>query len=163
MRRIICRLKHELEFILQNSACVAVTVFICAIGGILLWINGGSRFLPVFPGVNRDLSLAIIFAAWLFAYALYGLRLSMMWIFSRCAGRRAAVALASVFLAYLLDLVWYALFFCTHLRIFPLIILSAALCLNLFAFMFSKKGLIIQRTAGLVTAVIEIVFIIYTL
>lgn len=159
MCRFFWKLKCEFECLIDHAPAAAFSAFLCAMGGILLWVSGGSWSYTFFSMDEFGLSLTASFVLWLIAYALYGLRLGMLWFCGKCLTRRTAAACAAVLLAYLFDLVWYSLFFCTRLAVFGLIIILLSLALNIFALTAGKKGRVLGKICDLAVIVIQILFI----
>ena len=162
MCRFFWKLKTELECLIDHAPAAAFTAFLCAMGGILLWVSGGSWSYTVLSRAEFGLSLTVSFVIWLIAYALYGLRLGLLWFCGRCLTRRTAAACAAVLLAYLLDLVWYSLFFCTRLAVFPLIIILISSALNIFALTAGGKGRVLGKICDLAVVIVQILFVVRT-
>ena len=160
MGRILYRIKNEFRLIGCRLAVISVSVLFCAMGGILLWVNGGSGWYIVNTLHKNSLPLSVIFLTWLIVYALYGFRLAVRG-FCPCDKRYAAVQ-GAVCLAYIFDLVWYALFFCTRLSLFALIMILIAVFLNITAFVRSGRGVITARWADIAVVLCEIFYAVFT-
>lgn len=139
----------ELKWLTEHIAVIIVGAFLCALGGILLWINGGSGWyvLNSVSGAVYSHSLTGIFLVWLIVYAIYGIRLALAAVGEGICRIKKWVFLIFTLtaLAYILDLVWYALFFCTRLTVFALIILVLSVIINLAILLISKRGMILHK------------------
>lgn len=161
------RIKWELGRLTNHIAVIGLGAFLCVMGGILLWVNGGSGWfvLQSFGGRGPH-SLTIVFLIWLFAYALCGIRLAVRWAADGCTERerrRAFIGFLLTALAYLLDLVWYALFFCTRLTLFSLIVLLIAVLVNLAAAACSRREMFLPVLLDIAVVTVEIGFICYVI
>ena len=153
-------MKKELEYIGGNITGVSASVFLCAMGGILVWVNGGSGWYVLSTLHGRMLPLSLIFLSWLFTYALYGFRLAMR-VF--CKTDRCYLSVQGrVCLAYLLDLVWYAIFFCTRMSMLALVVILTSAVLNISVLLKFGKGMIISKSADAAVILCEILYMIFT-
>lgn len=160
------RIKWELSCLTRHIAVIGVSAFLCAIGGILLWINGGSGWYVINSINGSNSSLTGVFLVWMIAYALYGVRLALLASGEgiACSDRkRAFTAFSLTALAYLLDLIWYAIFFCTRLTWFALVVLITAVILGAAVIILSKRGMLIHLMAIFVVILTELLFIWFTL
>jgi len=160
MRRTLHRIKKELEYVICSIAGISAAVFFCAMGGILLWVNGGSGWYIMNSFVNHGIPLTVIFLTWLVVYALYGFRLSCRGF--RCCDRRSAALQGAVCLAYILDLVWYALFFCTRLWALALVVIVVSLLLNLTVLLRTGKRMILAGAGDVIVILCELFYAGYT-
>lgn len=164
---LLHRLKRELCCLTKHIAIIGLSSFLCAIGGVVLWINGGSGWyvLNSVSANQHGRSLTFIFLVWLIVYALYGARLVLI-AFSDTVScscqKRVVLAFSLTSFSYLLDLVWYALFFCTRLTIFSLIVLSLSAILNVVVILISKHGLIIAYLLNIVVIIAQFAFVCFT-
>lgn len=165
MRR---RIKWELNCFIRHITVIGLGAFLCAIGGILLWINGGSGWYVLNSVANTRFggSLTGVFLVWLVVYALYGVRLALIGVGEGipCRDqRRAFVGFCLTALAYLLDLVWYALFFCTRLTWFALVILILAAFINLLTVLLSARGMLLNIILNIIVILAQISCIWFTI
>lgn len=163
---LLRRIKFELKCFTDHIAVLGLGAFLCALGGILLWINGGSGWyvLRSVSGAVGSRSLTGVFLVWLLVYAFYGIRLALVGVGEGICRdpKRIFTVFALTSLAYLLDLVWYALFFCTRLTAFALIILILSLLSNLLILLLSKKGMILHKIIVVVVLFAQIYFVWFT-
>ena len=78
--------------------------------------------------------------------------LSVYWIIEGRRGWCSAGALcgfAAVLAAYLFDLAWYAVFFCTRLTVFAILLLFAAVCLNVLSVLAFRRRFFITAITAL--------------
>lgn len=161
---LLHRIKWELNFFIKHIAIIALGAFLCAIGGIILWINGGSGWyvLNSLGNSNHTFSLTAVFIIWLLAYAIYGSRLAAIASgegISCSDAKRSLTGFCLTAFAYLLDLVWYTVFFCTRLTWFALIILLLSLLLNIFVILLLKRWIILQIILNIASILVQIYFI----
>ena len=156
MRRTLHRIKKELEYTACSIAGISAAVFLCAMGGILLWVNGGSGWYIMNSFVHRRMPLTVIFLTWLTVYALYGFRLAVR-RFSFCDSRRTLLQ-GAVCLAYILDLVWYALFFCTRLWALALVVIAVSLFLNITVLVRAGKRMFLAGAGDIIVILCELFY-----
>lgn len=161
------RIKLELNCLISHITVIGLGAFLCAIGGILLWVNGGSGWyvLNSVSAARNSSSLTGVFLVWLVVYALYGVRLALIGIgegISCRDQRHAFVGFCLTSLAYLLDLIWYALFFCTRLTWFALIILLISVLIELLLICMSRKWMLIGLAVNIIVLLAEISFVCFT-
>lgn len=164
---LLRRIKWELNCFTDHIAVIGLGAFLCAIGGILLWINGGSCWyiLKSVSGADHTRSITGVFIVWLVVYAIYGIRLALIGVGEGvlCLNSKKTFTLFCLTsFAYLLDLVWYALFFCTRLTVFALIILLFSLTVNLLVICLSKRRMILHTALNIVVLLAQVSFIWFT-
>ena len=155
-------MKRELWFWLERAPILGLGAFLCCMGGILLWINGGSIRYDLRHAAGKGMfSLTTAFLLWLLAYGLTGLALAMTASASGCLPKNRAFAtfvLGSA--AYLLMLIWYALAFCTRLVIFPQILLALSVVLIGMIFVVIKRTFFCLSLILLAIEAIQVLFFI---
>ncbi len=163
---MIKRIKHEIKFIGENIPVILLGTFVCCIGGILLWVSGGSGWYCVYALSHGHIpSLAALFLVWFAVYGLCGavMALSCLWdrtslaqSFHELSGMKAACLGGA---GYLMMLSWYAVFFCTRLIFFSaaLLVLSF-LCYGAILFILRKRFLLLTLALILIE-IIQLCFI----
>ena len=158
-------LRREIQFIGQHIAVVAAAAFLCALGGIFLWINGGSSWYVIRTSGGTSPRMSIIFTVWVIAYALCGAAIAMIWLVYR-TGKRAFCASIPWFslavMSYLFMLVWYAVFFCTRLVVFAAIVLIISCISDVLLFLFMRKTLLIFSVITVILFMIQAYFVWFT-
>ena len=148
---------------------ILVSAFVCCFGGILLWVNGTNLWyvMSSFRTPKYSVSVTGAFLLWLVAYALCGavlaLILSCGMSVGRCRPGSALTAFAMCCGVYLLMLVWYAIFFCTHLTLFALILLLSVLALTIAVFCMIRHGLMTLKLLLFGIAAVELYFIYFNI
>ena len=134
------------------------SAFLCAVGGVLVWINGGSgRYLfAACRNFSHTLSLTAVFLIWLAVYALTGAVIGAIGLLLREIGILPFVLAAA---SYLLGILWYALFFCTRLSFLASVMLLGAAVLNIVILLkYGRCSRLVDIILVLITAV-EVFFI----
>ncbi len=159
---LLKRIKHELKFIGENIPVILLGAFVCCIGGILLWVSGGSGWYYVYASRGRPIpSLALMFLVWFVIYGLCGIVMSLACLYDRtslaesCPGKMMGMKAAFLGGAgYLMMLSWYAVFFCTRLILFSsaLLILSF-ICYGAILFILKKRFLLLTIALILIETV----------
>ena len=166
------RIKHELDFIVKNIALIALSAFLCAMGGIILWISGGSTWYLLRLGENgkNALSLALVFVIWFLVYGLCGALIALFGLFSRNSCRGGSVNSKNGFTsfclilgAYLLMLLWYVTFFCTRLVILPAILLVISVAVLGITLFISRKTFFLISVIIILIELVHIYYIYFTL
>ena len=156
----------ELRAVTENIKLILLGAFLCAIGGVLLWINGGSTWYFLRHTHScTTLELTGIFTAWLFIYGLVGVMLTLIWMtgqYRLCGLRSSLLSFALMSGVYLLMLVWYALFFCTRLFLFSVVILCLSVILCALSFVFLKKTMLLVWFVGVVIETLQMYFIYFS-
>lgn len=141
------KLKYEFSSVKDNIALIGLAAFFCCMGGILLWVSGGSTWyiMNILHKPEYSLSLSGVFIAWLIVYGLLGTSLALVWIISR-GGGSVKICLATfglISMSYLLCLTWYTAFCCTRLSVFAAILLIIAAVMNIASAVIMRKASII--------------------
>jgi len=138
------KLKWELAFLANHLAALGFSAFICCFGGILLWVNG-TNIWHIYSTGNTP-SVTGIFLISLLSYGICGILLALFLLSGQiCRSAAALNAFTVSSMIYLLLLMWYVLFFCTHLTFFSLILLILTILLTLLLFFKrSCTGLIVR-------------------
>lgn len=166
---LLRKLKREIGFLGEHMMKILVSAFVCCFGGILLWVNGTNLWYVMnsFRTPKYSVSVTGAFFLWLIAYALCGavlaLILSMGMNICRCRSVHALTAFALGCGVYLLMLVWYAVFFCTHLTLFALILLISLLILTAALFCLVRRSLLILKVLLLGIVVVELYFLYFNI
>jgi len=150
------KLKWELLFLTKHFTVLGFSAFICCFGGILLWVNG-TNIWHIYNSIHRQdnmiPSVTGIFVISLLVYGICGLLLALFLLYGINSCTSAAlIAFSLNSLIYLFILIWYVLFFCTHLTFFSLILLVLTLLLTVLLLCRIHCGLILVRC--LLTAVL---------
>lgn len=162
------RLKFEIKAIGENIPLVGLSAFLCCICGILLWVSGGSTWFALRVGVGKEFTLSLTgaFLLWLLCYGLVGIMLALIVVAcrSRVVGEKRAVkAFALCMLSYLLMLSWYAVFFCTRLTVFPLILLVCSVAVIGVTAVVMRGTLCLLILADVLIDAIQIYFIFFSI
>ncbi len=158
------RLKHELKAVGDNIPLVGLSAFLCCIGGILLWVSGGSTWFAAKMTYKPHftLSLAGVFIVWLLCYGLVGVLLALIWISHKarvCGSGVSLKAFSIVMAVYLLMLSWYAVFFCTRLMLFAVILLLVSIVLCGAVLIAMRRTLYLITVITLLIEMIQIYFV----
>ena len=156
------KLKRELGFLLAYPAQIGLGAFLCAVGGVVLWVSGGSGWYYLKAGQLP--SLTAVFLLWTLLYALYGCLLAVILLTGKSIlnPKAALVGAAATAASYLLSLGWYAVFFCTRLQVFAAILLILAAAGLIAAAISMRRTLILTFLAFLVLIGSEFYFICLT-
>ncbi len=165
---LIQKFKRELVFLGEHIPKILTAAFLCSCGGILLWVNGTNLWQILNSRITKfSVPITGAFLLCLLSYALCGVILALlltagMTIGFSC-GKRTAGNLLSAFsltcAVYLLLLVWYAIFFCTHLTFFALILLSLAFFGTILIFLLMRHNLLTLKLPLLLLFAIELYFL----
>jgi hypothetical protein len=164
---LLGRIKYEIKLIGENIPLIGLSAFLCVIGGILLWVSGGSSWFALRIGISHGftLSLAGAFVLWTITYGLVGAVLSLITIICRAGilcDKRCIIVFGVVMISYLLMLSWYAIFFCTRLTVFPLILLLCSVLLICVELIIMWRTLRILLVINLIIEAIQVYFIIFS-
>lgn len=160
------QIKRELDYLVGNIGMIGLSAFLCCFGGILLWVDGTniwhvmrSGHLPV-----GSASVTGMFLLWLLTYGLCGTVLALILLQSRTVrGGIALIAFSVGCVIYLLQLVWYAVFFCTHLIFFAFFILLVVLLLTLALLVLVRHSFLVLKVLLLAITLVELYFIYFNL
>ena len=158
-------LKREMQFISENIAVIALASFLCATGGVMLWINGGSSWYIIRTSGGSSPQMSLIFAAWIIAYALIGAAAAMIWLVyhsGRCDFHKVIPWFCMAVVSYLFMLVWYAVFFCTRLVIFSAIILMISCAADILLLLFMRRKSLMFSLIMAILVVLQGYFIWFT-
>ena len=120
--------KRELDFIAANAGILGVSAFLAAMGGVLLWVSGGSGWY-FYKTAGRDApSVAALFSLSLAVCGISGLcaALILLWGRAACPMRSVWPSAVCTAGAYLAHLGWYAAALCTRMTLFGGILALAA-------------------------------------
>ena len=161
------KLKREADFLIAHSGMIGFSAFVCCFGGILLWVNGTNIWHILRSGAlpSDAVSVTRIFLLWLLTYGLCGTSLALLLLQGRlfCRNNLFLTAFSVCCAIYLLQLVWYAVFFCTHLLFFALFILSLAFLLTILLFFLVRHSFLLLRLLLLAITLVELYFIYFNL
>jgi len=132
----------------EHLTTLGFSAFICCFGGILLWVNGTNIWHIYNSMYHSDSTISVtgIFLISLLIYGICGILLALFLIYGQiCRSSAALTAFIFSSLIYLFILIWYVLFFCTHLTFFALIILILLILLTILLFVRISCGFIIVR------------------
>ncbi len=148
--------------LLANPAPLGLGAFLAAVGGVLLWVSGGSGWYVVRSAGGELPPLMTVFVLWLLCYALYGFLMAAVVLGCVEQADRAGLALGALAASYLCSLIWYALFFCTRMVIFAGLILILAAAALIFAGIQFRRAPILTLAAAGVLLCAEIGFVCLT-
>ena len=158
-------MKREMHFLSENAAPIALSAFLFAVGGVLLWINGGSSWYIIRMTGNTSPQMSVIFSVWLITYSLIGAAAAMIWIINR-RGRDCRKNALPLFclavISYLFMLTWYALFFCTRLVIFSAIILILSCISDVMLFIFMRRTMVLFSVIMVTVTAVQTYFLWFT-
>lgn len=163
---LLRRMKWELGYLINNSAKIGLAAFLCCFGGILLWVNGTNIWYVMnsFHMPKFSVSVTGLFLLWLLTYGLCGVVLALILLQSRtCRNNTALTAFSICCGIYLLMLVWYAVFFCTHLTIFAFFVLLITFFLTVILFFRIRYSLMTVKILLVIMTVVELYFIYFNL
>jgi hypothetical protein len=160
------KLKRELDFLAKHIRMIFFSAFICCFGGMLLWVNGTNLWQVLRSGSQPSFSLSVtgLFLLWSFIYGLTGILLSLLFLQGKircCNDPLTSFAICSGI--YLLHLVWYAVFFCTHLVLFACMILLVSFFLTIVLFLLNRHGFLLFRFLLILIFLVELYFIYFNL
>ena len=158
------QLKRELEFLGDHIALVILAAFLASVGGVLLWINGGSSWYFIRYGAS-GVPLGVIFSVWCITYALAGASAALIWLVysdGRCGYKKALPLFSVAALSYLFMLVWYAVFFCTRLNVFAAVILILSCVADIFLFVSMRRTMLTFEAATVVVFVVQTYFVYFS-
>lgn len=158
-------LKREIRFLTGGLRAIILAAFLCALGGVILWINGGSAWYFIRASGGSTPPISLIFSVWVFAYALCGGAAAMIWLVYRrgkCSVSHALPCFGLSLVSYLFMLIWYALFFCTRLTVFAAIILILSVLIDFLLVFLMRKTLIIFSFLMIVIILVQVFFICFS-
>ena len=158
------RIRREISFILSNFSVIVLFSFLTSLGGVLLWVNGGSTWfiMQSYKFENIKISLTGAFVLSLSLYALMGAVMGVILKSNTCGcgGKNKSVVAFSVTMAmYILSLAWYAVFFCTRLSLFSAVLLTIVLILGSVLFFAVRKTMILLSLLVVSVELCEIYFL----
>ncbi len=158
------RLRRESAFLLSNLSFIFLFAFLCALGGVLLWVNGGGTWFVVqsYQFHNTSTSLSGAFVLCLVIYALIGAVVSVIIKMNGCirgAQNNTLIAVALSMAMYILSLAWYAVFFCTRLSVFSSILLLIVVLIGVALLVVVRKTLILLCVGIILIELCEIYFL----
>ena len=113
--------KRELDFLGANAGVLGAAAFLAAMGGVLLWVSGGSGwYFYKTAGYAGPPSVASLFALSLVLCGLCGGTAGMLLLWGRaaCPMRSVLPSAGCTAGTYLFHLGWYAAALCTRLTVF---------------------------------------------
>lgn len=160
---LLKRIKCELNYLAYNFGKIGFAAFICCFMGILLWVNGTNIWYILQSRKPSGFSLSVtgMFLLWLLVYGLCGVALALIFLLGQC--KNSLIAFSAGCMIYILQLSWYAIFFCTSLFIFAFFILLTAFLLTIFLFFLVRHGSFILRAVLAMIALVELYFIYFNL
>ncbi len=135
------RWKRELDFVAANAGVFGISAFLAAMGGVLLWVSGGSGWYFVKTAGHAAPSVAALFALSLTVCGCCGLSAAMilMWGRAACPMRSVWPSACAVAGAYLAHLGWYAAAMCTRMTVFGGILAVVSVLLTAAARVLLRK------------------------
>ena len=160
------KLKREADYLITHIGMIGFSAFVCCFGGILLWVNGSNLWHILRSGhlTSGSVSVTWIFLLWLLTYGLCGTSLALILLQGKICGNNLALTAFSVCCAiYLLQLVWYAVFFCTHLLFFALFLLILTFLMTILLFFLVRHSFFLLKVLLLTMTLVELYFIYFNL
>lgn len=155
--------KREWKLLCRYGSRICFWIVFAAFGGILLWVHGNAALvyqtglLPT--GVP---ALIVCFLLWLLAYALCGCTLGFLLLppcFRTDTGRREGMLCLFI---YLLQLLWYPLFFSMLHPFLCIFSLGAAVLLQIWMLVCSVRRFSLIMIAQFLSCLLEIYFLYVT-
>ncbi len=156
--------KRELDFAAANAASLGIAAFLAAMGGVLLWVSGGSGWYLV-KTAGRDVpSVAALFTLSLAVCGFCGLfeALILAWGWAACPMRSVWPSACCAAGAYLAHLGWYAAALCTRMTLFGGILAIAAVVLTAAARLLLRRPPVLLTAAALALLAGESCFVTVT-
>ena len=155
-----------MNFLADHIRMIGFSAFLCCFGGMLLWVNGTNLWQILRSGGLPAFSLSVtgLFLLWSLVYGLDGILLALLFLQSypfRCGNLLTSFSICCGI--YLLQLVWYAVFFCTHLVFFSFIILLISLVLTIVLFLMPRQSFLLFRFLLILILLVELYFIYFNL
>ena len=121
--------KRELDFVAANAGVLGIAAFLAAMGGVLLWVSGGSGWYFYKTAGREAPSVAALFTLSLAVCGLCGLSGALIFVWGRAACPMKSVWPPACMIAgvYLAHLGWYAAALCTRMTLFGGILAVTAL------------------------------------
>ena len=148
----------------EHFRFTGLCVFLCCMGGVLLWVSGGSNYYYI-RGPHG--SVGLLFLLWLVIYALTGLVLACILLTesNRCVSHsrriRSGILTGLCVTSYLFMLCWYAVYFCTRLVLFSGILLTVTMILFVTIFVVMRTGMILAKAAVFLAETGQILCMVY--
>lgn len=153
------QLKREVCFLIGQFRITGLCAFLCCMGGILLWVSGGSNIYWMRGGG----SIGGLFFLWLLIYGLTGVLMACILLSegSLCPKSHGGVLLALCGAAYVLMLCWYAVYFCTRLTLFSgILLILSILCIGAIL-VIMRKGFLLAKLVLLLAETGQILSFVY--
>ena len=149
---------------LSNISVIILFSFMTSLGGVLLWVNGGSTWFILQSNKlqNVSVSLSGAFVLCLLIYALMGAIMGIILKSDACIcgrGNRSVAAFSLTMAMYILSLAWYAVFFCTRLSLFSAILLIIVLLFGAALFIATRKKMLILSLLVIALELAEMYFL----
>lgn len=163
---LLKQIRRELNYMAYNFGKIGLSAFICCFMGILLWVNGTNILYVLRSKTINGFSASVTgtFLLWLVAYGLCGAALSLIFLLGQTRQcKNLLIAFSVCCMIYLLQLAWYAVFFCTSLLIFAFIILFTAFLLTILLFFLVRHSFVILKIIIVTVALVELYFIYFNL
>ena len=158
---MIKRIRRETSCVLSNISQIVLISFLTSLGGVLLWVNGGSTWFVVqsYKLDGCGISLTGAFVVSLVSYALLGAVMGIILKMNGCGIKKKFVtALALAAGMYIFSLAWYAVFFCTRLSAFSAALLVIAVLLGVALLLMLRKTMLLLNLLILAIEICEIYF-----
>lgn len=154
------RLKREVCFLIEHFRLTGLCAFMCCMGGILLWVSGGSN---VYYLRGAHIPIGVLFLLWLLVYGLTGVLMACILLTetSCCRGNRGGILLGLCAAAYVFMLCWYAVYFCTRLVLFSgILLILSVLCLGTI-FVIMRTGFLLGKVTIFLAEIGQILCLVY--
>jgi len=130
-------------------------------GGILLWVSGGSNMYWFRGG---RIPIGGLFLLWLLIYGLTGVLMACILLTegSGCRGaNRSSILMGLCVVSYVFMLSWYAVYFCTRLLLFSAVLLILSLICHGIIFVVMRTGFILAKFVILLGVICQIFSLVF--
>ena len=155
------RLKREVCFLIEHYRVTGLCAFLCCMGGVLLWVSGGSSMYYL---RGAHIPIGMLFLLWMLIYGLTGILFSCILLTESSCCRTAGKGgiLAGLCAAgYVFMLCWYAVYFCTRLILFSKILLILSVISIATIFVIMRKGMILAKVTVFLIEIGQILCFVY--
>ncbi len=155
------RLKREVGFLIEHYRLTGLCAFLCCMGGILLWVSGGSNLYWL---RGAKIPIGVLFLLWLLIYGLTGVLLACILLTEASGCRRpmhGGILTGLCAAAYVFMLSWYAVYFCTRLVLFSGILLILSVISLGIIFVVMRTGMILAKVMIILAEIGQILCLVY--
>lgn len=155
------RLKREVCFLIMHYRITGLCAFLFCMGGILLWVSGGSNLYYL---RGAPVPIGGLFLLWLLIYGLTGVLFACILLTEsfRCrTPGRGGILTGLCASAYVFMLCWYAVYFCTRLLLFSGILLILTVIVLGIIFVVMRTELILVKVTVFLIEIGQILCLVY--